>query len=201
MTIQSTALRLGVAAIAACAFTAASVPVAAQSASSRGEQATGTRSSAARSDQAGNKTAKADERAMKDIAQANIAEIETGKLAQEKASKDEVKKFAQTMVDDHTKALTELQEIASKKGVELPTETDMKHKASATALKALNGDSFDKRYMSSVGVSDHKKTHEMLQKVERNTNDPDLKAYAAKTLPVVHGHLTTAQQIAGAKAK
>ncbi|MET3915592.1 putative membrane protein [Variovorax sp. OAS795] len=193
MTIQSTAVRLGVAAIAACAFTATTLPAAAQSA--------GTRSSAnAKADQAG-KSSKADERMMKDIAQANIAEIETGKLAQEKASNGEVKKFAQTMVDDHTKALTELQDIASKKGVQLPTETDTKHKASATALKALNGDSFDKRYMSTVGVSDHKKTHEMLQKVERSANDPDLKAYAAKTLPVVHGHLTTAQQIAGAKAK
>lgn len=193
MTIQSTALRLGVAAIAACAFTAATLPAAAQSA--------GTRASAdAKAGPAG-KPAKADERMMQDIAQANIAEIETGKLAQEKASNDDVKKFAQTMVDDHTKALTELQDIASKKGVQLPTETDTKHKAAATALKALNGDSFDKRYMSTVGVSDHKKTHEMLQKVERSANDPDLKAYAAKTLPVVHGHLTTAQQIAGAKAR
>ena len=76
MTIQSTALRLGVAAIAACAFTAATLPAAAQSA--------GTRASAdAKAGPAG-KPAKADERMMQDIAQANIAEIETGKLAQEK---------------------------------------------------------------------------------------------------------------------
>jgi putative membrane protein len=172
MTIQRTALRLGVAAVAACALTA--LPAAAQS-------------------------SKSDQRMMKDIAQANIAEIETGKLAQEKASKEEVRKFGQTMVDDHTKALGELQELASKKGVELPTEPDARHKAAATALKALSGDAFDKRYMSMAGVSDHKKTHEELQKVQRSANDPDLKAYAAKTLPVVHGHLTTAQEISGKK--
>jgi putative membrane protein len=197
MTIQNTVIHLGVAAVAAWAFTA-TLPAAAQSASSRGDQATETRSAAGKSDSAG-KSSKADQRMMKDIAQANIAEIETGKLAQEKASKDEVKQFGKTMVDDHTKALSELQEIASKKGVELPTEPDAKHKATATALKALNGENFDKQYMSMAGLSDHKKTHEMLQKVQRNATDPDLKAYAAKTLPVVHGHLTTAQGITGKK--
>jgi putative membrane protein len=199
MTIQRTAFRFGAAAIAACALTAG-LPAAAQSANSRGEQAAGTRNPAGKSDPAG-KPSKADQRMMRDIAQANIAEIETGKLAQEKASKDEVKQFGKTMVDDHTKALGELQEIASKKSVELPTEPDVKHKATATALKALNGDAFDKQYMSMAGVSDHQKTHDMLQKVQRNAADPDLKAYAAKTLPVVHGHLTTAQEVAGKKSK
>ena len=197
MTIQRTALHFGLAAVAACAFTT-SLPSGAQSAGSRGDQATESRSASGRPDSAG-KSAKADQRMMKDIAQANIAEIETGKLAQEKASKDEVKQFGKTMVDDHTKALSELQQIASKKGVELPTEPDTKHKATATALKALNGETFDKQYMSMAGLSDHKKTHEMLQKVQRNATDPDLKAYAAKTLPVVHGHLETAQGITGKK--
>ncbi|WP_185868152.1 DUF4142 domain-containing protein [Variovorax sp. DXTD-1] len=197
MTIQSTVSRLGLAAVASCAF-AAALPAGAQSASSRGDQATQTSSAAGKSDQAG-KPSKGDQRFMRDIAQANLAEIETGKLAQEKASKDEVKQFGKTMVDDHTKALSELQEIASKKGVELPTEPDAKHKATATALKALSGETFDKQYMSMAGLSDHKKTHEMLQKVQRNAADADLKAYAAKTLPVVHGHLTTAQGITGKK--
>jgi putative membrane protein len=197
MTIQSTAFRVGVAAAAACAF-AAAAPAAGQSAASRGDQATDTRSASGRPDAAG-KSAKADQRMMKDIAQANIAEIETGKLAQEKASKDEVKQFARTMVDDHTKSLSELQEIASKKGVDLPTEPDARHKATATALKALSGETFDRQYMSMAGLSDHKKTHEMLQKVQRNAADPELKAYAAKTLPVVHGHLATAQGITGKK--
>ncbi len=194
MTFQSTAFRLGtVAAIAAAIFTA--MPAAAQSAASRGEQATAAESR----NSPGAKIAKADERMMKNLAQANIAEIETGKLAQEKAAKDEVKKFGQTMVDDHTKSLGELKELAAKKGVELPTEPDTKHKATATALKALDGDNFDKQYMSMAGLSDHKKTHEMLQKVQREAKDPDLKAYAGKTIPVVHGHLTTAQQITGKK--
>lgn len=195
MTIQST-LRLGALAIAAAAALCA-LPAAAQSAASRGEQASGGEARGG----AASKSSKADQRMMKDLAQANIAEIETGKLAQQKAASDEVKKFGQTMVDDHTKSLGELQDLASKKGVELPTEPDAKHKAAAAALKALDGEAFDKRYMSTAGLSDHQKTHEMLQKVQRNANDPDLKAYAAKTLPVVHGHLATAQQITGAKTK
>ena len=71
----------------------------------------------------------------------------------------------------------------------------------ALALKAMSGDTFDKQYMSQAGVGDHRKTHELLQKTQRDAKDPDLKALATKMLPVVHGHLTEAEQMAPAKKR
>ena len=144
------------------------------------------------------KVSKADMELMEDIAHANIAEIQTGKLALEKATSDQVRKFAQKMIDDHTLAQQELQKLATAKGVTLPTETDPQHKVIATALKALSGDTFDRQYMSQVGVADHKRTHELLEKTQRTATDPELKAYAQKTMGVVHQHLSTAQQITSA---
>jgi putative membrane protein len=144
---------------------------------------------------------RADEGMLRDIAQANLAEIETGRIALDKSKDDQVRKFAQQMVDDHTAAMEEVQQLAQAKGVTLPDGPDLKHKTVATALKALRGDTFDKQYMSQAGVGDHQRTHDLLQKTQRDATDADLKSLASKMLPVVHGHLTEAEQIASAKKR
>ena len=135
-----------------------------------------------------------DSKMMSDLAHANIAEIETGKLALEKTQNAQVKKFAQQMIDDHTSALKELQTLAQAKGVTLPDGTDLKHKTMATALKVMSGNSFDSQYMKRAGVGDHQATIELLQKAQKSAADPDLKAMATKMLPTVREHLKMAQE-------
>lgn len=140
-----------------------------------------------------------DREVIEDLAHAHLAEIETGKMALEKGQSDQVKKFAQMMIDDHTTALKELQTLAQSKGMTLPNETDLQHKTIATALKVLSGETFDKQYIARVGVGDHQRTYEMLQKVQKNAKDPALKAYAQKTMPIVGQHLDTAKKMENRK--
>jgi putative membrane protein len=132
---------------------------------------------------------------MEDIAHANLAEIATGKMALEKSQNEQVKQFAQKMIDDHTKAEDELKQLADAKGVKLPTDTDMVHKTKAATLKPLSGNTFDKQYVKHAGVGDHENTHKLLQKVQSKAKDPDLKAYADKTIKAVEEHLSMAQQL------
>jgi predicted outer membrane protein len=143
---------------------------------------------------------KADEKMLKAMAQANIAEIEAGKLAQSKSQNDQVKSFAQQMIDDHSKALSDVQALAQQKGVTLPTEPDAKHKAMATKLESLSGDAFDKEYMAKAGVSDHKAVHSALMRDEKKAKDADVKALASKMTPVVEQHLKSAEQMKSAKS-
>lgn len=138
---------------------------------------------------------KGDQKLIRDMAYANISEIETAKLALKKTQNQEVRTFAQQMIDDHTKALQQLQQTAQAKGVELPTEPDMKHKAAAKALSGLTGDAFDRAYMKQAGVSDHQNTHKLLQKVESKGDSADIKTLAEKALPVVDEHLSMAQKL------
>ena len=63
-----------------------------------------------------------------------IAEIETSKLALEKGSHAEVKKFAQTMIDDHTRANDELKALAKQKNLEVSTDAELMSKAKACLL-------------------------------------------------------------------
>ncbi|MDB5730155.1 MAG: hypothetical protein JWQ03_50 [Variovorax sp.] len=143
----------------------------------------------------GSKVNRADQRLIRDIAQANMAEVETGKLALEKSQNEQVKTFAQKMIDDHTSALNDVQQLAQAKNVDLPDGVDLKHKALATSMRAMSGANFDRDYKKHAGLADHRQTHDLLQKTQRNAKDPDLKALAAKMLPVVDGHLKMAEQM------
>ncbi len=171
------------AAAAVCALALAALPAGAQGTSGSGT-ASGT----------GAMVSRDDSKMMADLAHANIAEIETGKMALEKSKNEEVRKFAQHMIDDHTSALKELQTLAQAKGVTLPDGTDMKHKTMAAALKVMTGNSFDSQSMTRAGVGDHQQTIELLQKAQKNAKDPELKAMAVKMLPTVQAHLKMAQQ-------
>jgi putative membrane protein len=142
----------------------------------------------------------ADRNLMRELAMANLAEIETAKLAQSKTSNEQVRSFAQRMIDDHTKAMEQLQQLAQAKGVQLPTSPDAKHQAMMKKLSALSGDGFDKQYLSQAGVADHQKAHQLVARVSSRAQDPDLKALGSQLLPTIDQHLQLAQQASSGKA-
>jgi putative membrane protein len=142
---------------------------------------------------------KGDQEIMREMAYSNLAEIETGRLALSQSKNDQIKSFAQKMIGDHSQAQKDLELLAQSKGVTLPTEPDRKHKEAAQKLSALQGDKFDQKYLSQGGLSDHKDTHNKLEKAQKNASDPDLKSLIAKTIPVVEQHLATAQGMTGKK--
>jgi putative membrane protein len=164
-----------------------------------GQSSTGAAAAGQTAASGGAKLSKADQKIVMDMARANMAEIEAGKLALSKSQDDKVKAFAQQMIDDHTKALTDVQTLAQEKGVTLPTDLDAKHKAMAAKLEKLTGAAFDKEYMKQAGVADHKKVYATLQKYHTSAKDPDVKVVAGKMLPTVEQHLKAAQSLASSK--
>ena len=126
-------------------------------------------------------------------AMAGMAEVKLGQLALEKASSEDVKKFAQQMIDDHTKANDELKALAQSKSIELPQDIG-KHQKDYDKLAKLSGAEFDKEYIDGM-VKDHKEVVALFEKEANKGDDPDTKAWAAKTLPTLQGHLTHAQEM------
>lgn len=137
----------------------------------------------------------ADQRMLKAMAINNMAEIEAGRMAHTKTRSDEVKTFAQRMIDDHTRELEDVRQLAQAKGVSLPTELDRTNKRKAARLAALSGETFDRAYMAQAGVADHKRSHILLRQAQTRAKDPDLQALAARMLPVVDQHLDSAQEL------
>lgn len=138
---------------------------------------------------------RSDKKILKDLAMANMAEVEAGRMAHGKSQNEQVRNFAQKMIDDHTKALDDVRQVAQAKGVTLPTELGFVQKRMAARLAAQSGEAFDRAYLERAGVDDHKKTHDMLHKAQSRAKDPDVKALVARTLPVVDQHLTTVQEL------
>ena len=133
-----------------------------------------------------------DETFMMKAAGAGTAEVELGRLGVDKASSDEVKKFAQRMVDDHSKANDELKTLASSKNVTLPQEPDPHAKAMHDKLAAMSGAGFDRAFMQAM-VADHKKAVNDFRMASKSAKDPEVKGWAAKTLPTLEEHLKMAQ--------
>lgn len=125
-------------------------------------------------------------------AQGGLAEVQLGQTAQSKATDPNVLQFAKKMVDDHSKANDELKQLATTKGLALPTETDDEHKAVASKLQGTTGKDFAKGYMTAQ-VSDHEKTVNLFQKEATSGQDADLKSWASKTLPTLQEHLRMAK--------
>jgi putative membrane protein len=125
---------------------------------------------------------------------AGMAEVELGKMATQSGSDAKVKSFGQQMVTDHTKAGDELKSIATSKGMTLPTSLDPMHQATRDKLAKLSGAEFDRAYMETM-VMGHQTVAKTMMTEANSGTDPQLKAFAAKTLPTVQMHLKMAQDI------
>jgi len=136
--------------------------------------------------------AAADKSFVEKAAVGGMAEVEMGKMAQQKGSSDQVKQFGSRMVEDHSKANDELKQIASSKGITLPTDLDAKHKSKMDKMQKLSGAQFDRAYMDDM-VADHKQDVAEFKKQATSGKDSDLKSFAAKTLPTLEDHLKMAQ--------
>ena len=134
----------------------------------------------------------ADQSFMMKAAQGGIAEVQMGNLAKDHAKSQAVKDFGQRMVDDHTKANDELKNLATQKNVTLPTDMDSKDKSTYNRLSKLNGAAFDRAYMRDM-VNDHRKDVAEFREEAQAGKDPDVKAWAGKTVSTLDDHLKQAE--------
>lgn len=139
----------------------------------------------------------ADKQFITEAAQGGMAEVEMGRLAVKQASSETVRKYAQQMINDHTKANKQLMSLATKKGVTPPTTIGSEYETVRARLSKLSGKNFDQAYMKEAGITAHKLQADLYQRQAKQGQDPDLRAFAAKTLPIVQGHLQMARDMTG----
>ena len=128
-----------------------------------------------------------------EAAKGGMTELSMSQMAQQKGSSNAAKQFAARMIEDHTKANDGLKQLASSKGVTLPTAPPDAAMAKAKKMQGMSGAAFDKRYMAEI-LSDHKKVVAPFEKQARSTGgDADINAFAVKTLPTLKEHLQMVQ--------
>jgi putative membrane protein len=92
------------------------------------------------------------------------------------------------MEDQHNNSMHELTALANKKSITIPTSLTLEGQDAYKKLSTKSGKDFDKEYCSMM-VKGHKNAIEMFEKASTDCNDPDIKAWAAETLPTLRTHL------------
>jgi putative membrane protein len=122
-------------------------------------------------------------------------EVEIAKLGATRGANAAVKTFAQMLVDDHTAANKELETLASSKNVTLPTGIAKAKQTNIDRLSKLDGKAFDTAFIQQVGIKDHREAIALFDGASKAGGDPDVKKFAAKTLPTLRHHLSEAQDL------
>jgi putative membrane protein len=126
-------------------------------------------------------------------AETGMMEVELSKMALEKSSSQEVKTFAQHMVDEHTKNNAELKMLAESKQISVPVGLTEETRKEMDDLSKKSGADFDKEYMDRM-VKDHKQAIDKFENASNSSKDGDIKNFAASTLPKLQEHHQMAEK-------
>ncbi|MEJ8852476.1 DUF4142 domain-containing protein [Variovorax rhizosphaerae] len=136
---------------------------------------------------------KADQTFMTKAAGGGIYEVEVSKMAAAKAQRADVKSYAEMLVKDHTAANDELKQLASSKGVSVPSEMPAEKKAKLDKLSSSKD--IDRDFVREVGLDDHKTDIALFEKASKEAKDADVKSWFGKTLPTLKSHRAQAEKL------
>lgn len=127
-------------------------------------------------------------------ANAGMAEVECGELAQEKAKDQRVKDFGAMMSRDHRAANDQVKALASQRNITLPDSVSDDKKKDKEDLAKKSGAAFDKAYMRAM-VDDHNDAIDLFEKASSNVKDAEVKTFVDNTLPKLRHHLDSAKAV------
>ena len=129
-----------------------------------------------------------------DAADINRKEIEIGKLALHKGTSPEVKKFAQTLIDDHTRSLEELKAVASKNTITLPEEISEEGREEYYKLNKLSASDFDKSFINAM-LEGHDKAVDKITEISQKATNEEVKLWASRQTSVFLAHHEEAKKL------
>ena len=129
------------------------------------------------------------------VAQGSRSEVEIGRLASVRGGSEDVRRYGERLVNDHSRINEELRQLAGRKGVSLPQEIGWMKRMTKEKLSKLEGRKFDREFIKGM-VKDHEKDVRMFEEHADYGSDADVREFAARTAPTLREHLRIAQEIA-----
>ena len=126
-------------------------------------------------------------------ASSDMFEIQSSQLALEKAQDDDLKEFAEQMIEDHTKASKQLQQIASSENLSVPADMAEMHETLLETLSSASGDAFEAAYVDAQ-VQAHQMALALMTSYAENGDNEKLQAHAEASAPIIAQHLEHAQE-------
>jgi putative membrane protein len=154
---------------------------------------TGTRDLPAAGD---DRLSRSDRRFLLEATESGLYEVQAAQLAAVKAADPQVKSYAAMLVDHHTHANNQLVQLANARKVELPVAPPRQLRLAMEQMGKKEGAAFDRDFVKDVGVKAHERDVKRFEKAAAEVTDPQLKAFAARTLPLLREHLAQARRLA-----
>ena len=126
----------------------------------------------------------------------NNLELRLARIAENKASADVVKRFAQKMITDHTSMQRDWASVFARSGAQTRAANDPQMQGQVSRLQGLSGTDFDWAYMATM-VANHREAVNQFQTARRTAQSSEVRELVARSLPYLQEHLTVAQQVAG----
>jgi putative membrane protein len=137
---------------------------------------------------------KGDAEFLKMAAEADMTTTHIGRMAEERATADAVRDFSKKLVQDYTSDYNQVCELAAKTGNNVPKAIDKQDDREITTLDKHKGKAFDRAFLAEESTGNEKLIKAFQQEAEHGDN-PDIKAYANRTLPILEGNLHEAQDL------
>ena len=141
------------------------------------------------------KLSSADKSFMNKAADYDMIETNVGQMAESRAAKTDVRDFAKTLADDHSRAYGELLQLANTEGDKVPRGIDIRRDRAAAQLSHLTGARFDRAFLSDE-IASHEKAIAAFRREAAHGSNPEVKAMASRTIPVLEKHLQSDRQLA-----
>jgi putative membrane protein len=135
-----------------------------------------------------------DDKFLRTAATTALMEVRLAKLGQERGSRPEVRAYAKQMTDAHSATNENLRELAGRKGVALPSDVDGSQQKAIDDLSKLAGSAFDDAFLDTMARAHQKDVNEF-ENAAKEAEDPGVKGFAQKTLPMLKKHLARAEAL------
>ena len=124
----------------------------------------------------------------------DLAEVQMGELARQRAGDPAVREFGRKLAADHLHALQELEQILQPLDVTIPSEPTAEAQSHYAALSGLSGAEFDAAFLHMMIASHEEAIEEYGAQTHANPNK-QLADFATRALPMLRDHLATAESL------
>ncbi|MDB5866928.1 MAG: hypothetical protein JWO70_4734 [Betaproteobacteria bacterium] len=131
-------------------------------------------------------------------ASSGLAEIDGARLVLKSSKNADVRKYAETVVREHTRGAEELKRIVAPRGLALPAAPTGRHADMVTKLSGVGARDIDDAFLRRFGIDAHKETISLFERQVVDGKDPQLKRYAEHTLPTLREHMAAAEKLLNA---
>jgi putative membrane protein len=134
----------------------------------------------------------ADRTFVKQAIEGDLAQIQIGRLAQQRGTSEKVKQFGQRLEADHSAYLEKTKPLAGSLGLTPPAAPNANQKATYDKLSRLSGKAFDRTFAKQM-LKDHKKDIKEFRRESRRSGPAA--DFAKGTLPTLEEHLKLARSL------